>query len=229
MPAAAYAISLAVLSPAKTAGSRATWSVILPSAMAEPDADVIQAVLDGENDRYAELVERYQDFALRLALGLLGNDEDARDAAQEAFISAYRSLSTFRARAKFSTWLYRIVINECKDVYRRRARQPMIVARAGGPEPELSGEEYWIDVEDPSADPTRRAANHELARHLQQAMTRLPPKQRTAFVLHHLQGLPLEDVAAIMNCRAGTVKAHIFRATTTLRTALQPWLPKEDR
>ncbi|MBI2496080.1 MAG: sigma-70 family RNA polymerase sigma factor [Candidatus Omnitrophica bacterium] len=81
----------------------------------EEEEEVIQAVLRGDVDRYAELVDKYQAWARRVAFSLLGNYEDARDASQEAFVSAYRSLGRFRASAAFSTWLYRIVVNECKD------------------------------------------------------------------------------------------------------------------
>lgn len=190
--------------------------------MAEQDAEVIQAVLDGEIERYAELVNRYQGGAIGVALGLLGNYEDARDAAQEAFLSAYRCLGRFGRRARFSTWLYRIVVNECKDALRSRSRRPLVAARAGTPQPDDDGAEYWVDVEDATAGPAQQLANRELARRLAAAVAELPLQQRTAFTLHHVRGLQLDEVAAIMKCRIGTVKAHVFRATAALRDALQP-------
>lgn len=196
------------------------WSVILPTAMAGSDAQIIQAVLDGDADRFADLVDTYQDAALKLAFSLLGNYEDAKDASQEAFISAYRSLGRFRQGAKFSTWLYRIVVNECKDVYKRRARQPVVVATVGEPDPDADSACLFVDVEDPAASPSVQLANRELAHRLSAAIRGLPMKQRTAFLLHHVHGLSLEEVASVMRCRLGTVKSHVFRATDHLKEAL---------
>lgn len=188
--------------------------------MADSDAQIIQAVLDGDVDRFAEFVEKYQEPALKLAFSLLGNYEDAKDASQEAFINAYRALRRFRGGAKFSTWLYRIVVNECKDVYKRRARQPVVVATVGEPDPDLDGACLFVEVEDPAASPSDQLANRELGRQLSAAIGSLPMKQRTAFLLHHVHGLPLEEVASVMRCRLGTVKSHVFRATDHLKEAL---------
>ena len=199
--------------------------------MAQSDAETIRAVLDGDVDRYAELVGKYQGQALRLAFSLLGNCEDAKDVSQEAFINAYRSLGQFRGGAKFSTWLYRVVVNECKDAYKRRARQPMVVAGVGEPAPDAGDEAslFMVDVEDPTANPSDAATNQELSLRLSQAIGALPMKQRTAFLLHYVHGLPLDEVAGVMACRIGTVKSHIFRATEALRIALTPWLTQELR
>jgi len=188
------------------------------------DAAIIDAVLAGEVDRYAQLVTKYQDGALRLALSLVGNYDDAKDASQEAFVSAYRALGRFRRGAKFSTWLYRIVVNECKDVYRRRARQPQPVLVGSAVDPQDDGTALVLDVEDPTAGPSDQLANRELSRRLGRAIHELGLKQRTAFVLHHVEGLSLDEVAGVMRCRVGTVKSHLFRATEHLRSTLAPWM-----
>ncbi len=195
--------------------------------MAGSDAEIIQAVLAGDVDRYAELVDKYQGPALRLAFSLLGNDEDAKDASQNAFVSAFRALRRFRGDAKFSTWLYRIVLNECKDVYKWRARQPLAMVRVGESDPDDETAGLFVDVDDPHAGPGDQLANRELAQHLGAAIRALPMKQQTAFLLHHVHGLPLEETASVMRCRPGTVKSHIFRATAHLQVALRPWLAQE--
>ena len=197
--------------------------------MAERDTDTIRAVLNGDVDRYAELVDKYQRQAIRLAFSLLGNDEDAKDVSQEAFVSAYRSLSRFRGGAKFSTWLYRIIVNECKDAYKRRARQPMAVASVGpaAPDADEDASLFAVEITDPAAGPGDQLANRELGGRLSAAIGALPMKQRAAFLLHHVHGLPLQEVAAVMDCRTGTVKSHVFRATEALRAQLAPWLAKE--
>lgn len=188
------------------------------------DAAVIEAVLDGDLDRYAELVDRYQEMALKLAFSLLGNYEDAKEVSQEAFVSAYRSLGRFRGGAQFSTWLYRIVLNECRDEHRRRARRPAISGRIGGADSDEGEAGLFIDIADPAGDPSDRLAERELARSLVDAVGALPIQQREAFLLHHVHGLPLEEVAGVMGCRVGTVKSHIFRATERVRRQLAPWI-----
>jgi RNA polymerase sigma-70 factor (ECF subfamily) len=207
----------------------AWWRVILPVEMDARDAAAIQAVLAGDVERFAELVDRHQAAALRVAVSLLGNYEEARDACQEAFVSAYRALARFRGGAAFSTWLYRIVVNECRDVLRRRARQPAVAALGNGAEEAAADGALVFDLEDPGAGPVALAANRELAQRLGGAMARLPQQQRTAFVLHHVHGLTLAEAAAVMRCRVGTVKAHVFRATQHLHELLHPWLTEEDR
>lgn len=193
------------------------------------DAEVIRAVLHGDVERYAELVEKYQGTALRLAFSFLRNYEDARDVSQEAFVSAYRALGRFRAASTFSTWLYRIVINACKDAFKRRARQPVAASGLSGPDPdEAAGDGLFVDVADPGAGPGDQAASRETAVALRAEIQALPEQQRTAFLLHHVHGLPLEEAAGVMGCRVGTVKAHVFRATERLRGRLARWLSEEE-
>ncbi len=191
--------------------------------MDDADQRAIDAVRRGDAGRYAELVDRYQQPALRLAYGLLGNAQDAEDAAQEAFVSAYQGLRRFRGGAKFSTWLYRIVVNKCRDAQRSRARRP---APAMMDEEEDSS--LFDSLEDPSAGPSDKAQQRDVAQALTAAIRSLPGQQRMAVVLHHVQGLPIEDAASVMRCRAGTVKAHLFRAHHALRARLARWLTPEE-
>ena len=214
----------------KTISQRAGWNVILPATMDESDAAAIDAVLRGNVDRYADLVDKYQQQAIRLAFSLLGNEADAQDVSQEAFVSAYRSLGQFRGGAKFSTWLYRIVVNKCKDAYKRHARRPFVVAQVGEAAPDSDDEgSLFVDVADPTTDPSDHLATRELSQQITAAIGTLPMKQRTAFILHHVQGCSLEEAAVVMDCRVGTVKSHVFRATEHLRVQLTPWLEKEGR
>jgi len=188
------------------------------------DTEVISAVLAGDIDRYAELVARYQAAAWRLAYGIVGNMEDAKELSQNGFVKAYQRLRQFCGCARFSTWLYRIVVNECRDFLRRRARRVPVVSMSADPE---ADDPIRFDVPDPSGNPRDACADGEFARALGMAISGLTLKQRTAFVLHHLQGMSLEDTAAVMGCRVGTVKAHVFRACGQLRIHLSPYLTQE--
>jgi len=197
--------------------------------VADPDCAAIQAVLRGDIERFAELVDRYQGPAQRIAFSLLGNAEDARDVSQEAFVSAFRSLARFRGGAKFSTWLYRILVNACKDLQRHRQRRPMVVAAVGAADSDADDPSggLFVEVADPGAGPSEQLANRELARRLSEAIEALPEGRRTAFLLHHVNGLSLEEAARVMDCRVGTVKSHVFRATESLRGQMTPWLAQE--
>jgi len=150
------------------------------------DEVLIGRVLDGDVEAYAMLVQRHQRSAVQLAYSFVGNFEDARELSQNGFVKAYRALPTFRGRAKFSTWLYRIIANECKDFFRAKARRPRLVSLTTD-----AGEESVIfDVEDPSGDPSDAVTRLETARQLQAAIRTLAGKQRgDANRLDHAAGI----------------------------------------
>ena len=187
------------------------------------DDEIIRAVCAGDTEAFAELVEKYQAMAIRVAFSLLGNEQDANDVAQEAFISAYQALPRFRGGAKFSTWLYRIIANKCKDVYRKRSRTADSWLRISSAD-SGSNEDYIMEIQDPQPEPVLKQFSREVAEALNEAVSQLPLKQRMAFVLHHLHGMAFNEVAEVMQCRVGTVKSHVFRATKTLKVSMQPWL-----
>jgi len=186
------------------------------------DTEVIEAVLAGDVERYAELVDRYQHAAWKLAYSFVGNMDDAKELSQNGFLKAYQHLSRFRKQAKFSTWLYRIIVNECKDFFKRKARRPHVVSLAHGADPDDDASVVF-DVADPRPDPVGHAANKELARAIMDALGYLSEHQRAAFVLCYLDDYSLDETAQIMRCRVGTVKAHLFRATERLRKFLRSY------
>ncbi|MBI3087949.1 MAG: sigma-70 family RNA polymerase sigma factor [Candidatus Omnitrophica bacterium] len=203
------------------AGAEAAAPALCYTLPMSSDADIIEAVLRGETDRYAELVTRYQLAAWKLAYSFIGNVEDAKDVSQNGFVKAYQHLRDFRGRAKFSTWLYRIIVNECKDFFKRQARRP---AAASLVAESYDDESVVFELADPGGTPHQILVDRELAVQLNQAIQMLPHQQQTAFILHHLHGIAVEDVAQMMDCRAGTVKAHLFRACEQLRARLSPYL-----
>lgn len=169
---------------------------------------VIERCLAGDRDQYAVLVDRYQKMAYTVAYRMLGDEGRARDAAQEAFLSAYCGLGRFRRSSKFSTWLMSIVINACRDQLRKR-RETVALSDVQNSLP--SG----------AADPEERLRTKESAGLLQKALQRLPPEYREVLILKHIQGLGYHEIAAMCGEREGTLKVRAHRARELLKLALQ--------
>jgi RNA polymerase sigma-70 factor (ECF subfamily) len=185
------ALSLAMSSPGAARPTR------------EDERAAIAASQSGEREAFDVLVERYQRDVYRLCYRYLGNHEDASDAAQEAFLRAYRAIGRFRGDSAFSTWLYRIAVNACLNF--RSARRP-------------PGDELESDAL-PDLRPTaaERLAGADEARRVREAVARLPEKQRATVVLKVFQELSHEEVAKILGSTVGTVKANLFHAMGNLR------------
>ena len=155
---------------------------------------------------------------LRLALQVVGSPEEARDLYQEAFLKVYRSIRHFRSEAKFSTWLYRVVMNVCLDHLRRQNVRKEVPA----PAPQEGEPEFLQTVpeERPTLDPERATHSKEIGRRIQAAMARLNPRERMVFELKHYEGLRLRAIGEICNTSEQTVKNCLFRATQKLRMEL---------
>lgn len=172
------------------------------------DLHLVEAFRRGEESAFSALVIKYRDGVYRVARRLLGNHEDAADATQEVFIRAYRALARFDGRSQLSTWLYRITINLCLDARSRIARFPLLDdADALSERPGGEGLE-------------QTAVGREMRRLVARAVSALPPRQRAMVVLRLYQDLPYQEIAGIMGCAEGTVKATMFAALRTLRRAL---------
>lgn len=174
---------------------------------AATDEDLVAAYVAGDGAAFDELVSRYQRRVYGICYRYFGDPQDAEDAAQETFLTLLRRAETFTARARFSTWLYRVATNACNDISRRRSRRPQAAAAA----PDLA--ERAAD-EDP-------VGTRELALDLQEALLALEPEQREAVVLHDVQGLPYADVAARLGVPVGTVKSRIHRGHARLAAVLR--------
>lgn len=178
----------------------------------EEENDAVRRVLDGDADAFSPLVEAYQKNIYNLALRMTGNPEDALDMAQEAFIRAYNSLSSFRGDSKFSVWLYRIVSNVCLDFLRARKGRTAVSLSQTGPD----GEDAALEIPDERALPEaelERALTRDAVRRGLQA---LPDNQREILLLREIQGLSYEEIAAALSLEGGTVKSRIFRARKKL-------------
>ena len=179
---------------------------------------LIQSAQKGDLDAFNTLILHYQDAVFNTALRILGDDDQAQDAAQEAFISAFRSIATFRG-GSFKAWLMRTVTNACYDELRRQKRRPTSPL-----EPETSdGEEMdspkWLA--DPNMTPDQQAEADEIEHAIQHCLDALPDDFRTAVVLADIQGMDYTEVAASVHVPLGTIKSRLARARLRLRECLR--------
>jgi RNA polymerase sigma-70 factor (ECF subfamily) len=184
------------------------------------DDELIRAAQKGDRSAFDALVRRYDRSVLRLALHMLGNEQDAQDVHQDAFIKAYRHLSNFRFECSFYTWLYRIVTNLCLDQLRRRKSRkedPSTVMDAAGEEMDLMAN---LQDERASANPARELDRKNMHAAIQGALDSLTPRERTVFELKHYQGLKLRTIGEMLSTTEETAKNTLFRATRKLRAKL---------
>ena len=192
---------------------------VQPSLMSEADEQsLIRRAQDGDRAAFDTLIRLYDQNVLRLALQVVGSPEEARDLYQEAFLKVYRSIGHFRSEAKFSTWLYRVVMNVCLDHLRRQSTRKEVPV----PAPQDGEPEFFQTVPDerPTLNPERATHSKEIGRRIQVALERLNPRERMVFELKHYQGLKLRAIGEICKTSEQTAKNCLFRATQKLRMEL---------
>jgi RNA polymerase sigma-70 factor (ECF subfamily) len=193
--------------------------MVIPSRNASPapgdaEAEHLHRALAGDLDAFNALVELHQRSVFNLCLRMIGNATGAEDAAQDAFISAYRNIRSFRGQS-FRAWIMRIAANACTDELRRRARRPAVsldVPAPGSLEPP--------DVADAGPGPEVHALRTEQRAQVQAALLKLPDDQRLAVILCDIQGYSYEEIAEATNANIGTVKSRIARGREKLRGLL---------
>ena len=184
------------------------------------DDDLIREAQRGDRSAFDSLVRRYDQPVLRLALHMLGNEQDAQDVHQEAFLKAYRHLGNFRFECSFYTWLYRIVTNLCLDHLRRRKSRredPATVLDSRGDEMDLLSN---ISDNRAMANPARELDRKRMGESIHQALEKLTPRERTVFELKHYEGLRLRTIGEMLSTTEETAKNTLFRATRKLRAEL---------
>jgi RNA polymerase sigma-70 factor, ECF subfamily len=188
------------------------------TALALPsDEQLLACWQGGHREALEELFHRYRLVAYRVAYRLLGNEADALDAVQEAFVKALTHLSGFQGLSSFKTWLLRVVSNAALDFGRQRGRRETLSMDLLGPKQRESLEPL---VE---AEPTRELDRADLRRLLQRALAELPPAQRQTFVLHAEAELSYREVADVLGISIGTVMSRLYYARQKLRALLEPW------
>ena len=193
-------------------------------ATGDSDAIAVERTLAGDRDAFRVLVERHSPNVFRLAFRMTGNQHDAEEVVQEAFLRAYQKLSQFAARANFGTWVYRIAANYAID--RMRQRKSEDANRE--PAPRANDDGIEVDamsfVPDSAPNPERLAQSEQLADHMRRALEQLTPAERTAFVMRHWGGSGIEEIAEALKSSSSAAKNTIFRSVQKLRRALEPFV-----
>lgn len=191
----------------------------MSEAKQKPDHELVRAFQEGNSKAFDELVMRHQDRVFNLCYRMVGTYEDADDCAQETFVRVYRSLNRFGFRSAFSTWLYRIAVNTCKNrlaskSYRRNREMVSINEKAG------SERTASVEIGDCTYAPNGALERKETEELLQRAIDSLPEDQRTVVVLRDVEDLSYEEIARITGLHLGTVKSKIARGRSRLRDIL---------
>ena len=178
----------------------------------EHEKHCIERVLQGDANAFEHLVHAYEKNVYNLALRSLGNPQDAEDVTQEAFLKAYRSLSSFRGDSKFSVWLYRIVSNLCLDLLRAKQRRPVQSLTVENDE----GEVDELEISDEHFSPEKLLDRKLTRESVQRGLASLPDDSRQILLLRELQGMSYEEIGETLGLEPGTVKSRIFRARKKL-------------
>jgi len=200
--------------------------------LSQSDTALISRCQGKDIAAFDQIVARYKHKIFNYIFRMVGDSDEAEDLTQEVFVKTYVSLASFRSESSLNTWLYRIAGNLCIDSHRKRQRRqnalggaPLSLNETPAAQTD-SGDESGLtrDVADRSFEPYNLLAQQELDSQIQKALSLLPEKMRTVVVLHDLEDMPYEEIAAIVGCPLGTVKSRLFNARVQLRDLLRPYL-----
>jgi RNA polymerase sigma-70 factor (ECF subfamily) len=183
--------------------------------MTVTDEELVSRSIAGDTESFDQLILRWERPIYALAYRQIGREEDARDIVQDAFLRAFRALPGFKGEAKFSSWLYRITLNLCRDFMRRARRAPF------APTPEGRDVEDMASAERSTAESIEDVlTRQDLSRHVARAMGTLPEEQRSAILLKEYHGLTFQEIAELQGCPLSTVKTRLYQGLTMLRREL---------
>lgn len=177
------------------------------------DSHLIERTLEGEPDAFNVLVRRWERQIYGLTLRMLGRDEEAKDATQETFLSAYRNLSKFRGEAKFSSWIYRIALNICNTKLRSRSRATISLDE----QREANGFELAADAEDLGSG----IQQAQITKHVRRALQGLPSDMRQVIIMKEYEGLKFSEIAEVLGIPISTVKTRMYTGLSELRKRLE--------
>jgi RNA polymerase sigma-70 factor (ECF subfamily) len=179
------------------------------------DEELVARSQRGDVESFNQLILRWERPIYALAYRVIGREEEARDVCQEAFLRAFRALPGFKGQAKFSSWLYRITLNLCRDWIRRQRRAPVSQM------PEDMDVLEAVAAQGPSESIEDLVARRELSAVVEEAMARLPEEQRTAIILKEYHGMTFQEIADLQGCPLSTVKTRLYQGLSVLRRQLE--------
>ena len=183
--------------------------------MPRTDEELVALSIVGDVESFNQLVLRWERPIFALAYRVIGREEEARDVVQETFLRAFRGIGNFRGQAKFSSWVYRIALNLCRDWIRRERRAPILPTPEGVDVIELAAEQGPVEsIED-------LVARNDISKVVAELMTRLPEEQRTAIVLKEYHGMTFQEIADLQGVPLSTVKTRLYQGLNVLRRHLQ--------
>ena len=188
--------------------------------MDRAETEAIREILGGNRDAYRVLMDRHFSLVARVAFRITGNEEDAEEATQEAFLRAYNKLHSFRQDSAFSTWIIRIAMNTAINIVERRKRDLSYRAPRIADEP--SEAEGTVRVADQQAGPESELLGREAATLRETAMEELTPMERAAFTMRHMEEVPMAEIAEALHITVNSAKQAVFRAVAKLRRSLAP-------
>ena len=202
--------------PRHIAGGSAPLSEYPGAQVAGTDEELVARCLGGDTESFNTLIRRWERPIYALAYRVIGHEDEARDVCQDTFLRAFRGLRGFKGQARFSSWLYRITLNLCRDWIRRQRRTPVVPAPDGIDLDEIADRQAApVDlVED-------RLARQDLNRSVVKAMRALSEEQRTAVILKEYHGLTFQEIADLLGCPLSTVKTRLYQGLTVLRRELE--------
>jgi RNA polymerase sigma-70 factor (ECF subfamily) len=187
------------------------------------DLELIERTLGGDSNAFGALVERFQRAIYRVAFSIVRDESEADVVTQDTFVQAYTHLRKFQRRSEFGTWLTRIAINRSRDSLRRKRFISLFVTTDDGEERPV------LEPVDERADPERSVMVSQLRTAIERAERKLSPQQKVMFRLRHYDGMSVDEIAAHLGLRGGTVRAQLFRAAQKIRAELAAWRTQSGR
>jgi RNA polymerase sigma-70 factor, ECF subfamily len=182
-----------------------------------PVTDWVRRAQEGDVRAFEQLFQQYHRGIYNTIYQMTRNDADAADLTQEVFVRAYRALPRLQTPEAFTAWLYRIAVNLSRNWLRDRGRVRVESLELPGEDGE---EGNTREIADPSGDPSTLVQTQDLQERVQKAVAGLSPDHRAVITMHHLQGMPVEEIARVMDCSIGTVKSRLSRARDNLKRKL---------
>jgi RNA polymerase sigma-70 factor, ECF subfamily len=183
--------------------------------MTSTDEELVARSRGGDADSFNQLILRWERPIYALAYRVIGREEDARDVCQETFLRAFRALPGFKGEAKFSSWVYRICLNLCRDWMRKQRRAPTVQMPEGVDPIEMASERGPVESIETLVE------RRELSGVVAEAMALLPEEQRMAIILKEYHGMTFQEIADLQGCPLSTVKTRLYQGLTVLRRHLE--------